>query len=75
MLRTKTWNAAWEEQGFKPILIENKCIIHDKNNVPQLVEDENLLNITIDTEQAFGTGNHETTYMIINELFKHRTER
>lgn len=65
----KNWNAAWEEQGFKPILIENKCIIHDKNNVPQLVEDENLLNITIDTEQAFGTGNHETTYMIINELF------
>lgn len=65
----KNWNAAWEEQGFKPILIENKCIIHDKNNVPQLVEDENMLNITIDTEQAFGTGNHETTYMIINELF------
>lgn len=65
----KNWNAAWEELGFKPIHIAGKCVIHDKNHFTKSNEDKSLLDITIDTEQAFGTGNHETTYMIINELF------
>ena len=29
----------------------------------------NILDIIIDTKQAFGTGNHETTFMIANRLF------
>lgn len=66
----KNWNAVWEIQGFKPLLIKDKCVIHDKNHVSQFGEDKNMLDITIDTKQAFGTGNHETTYMIINELFE-----
>lgn len=66
----KNWNAVWEEQGFKPICIEGKCVIHDMSHNNETEAKENLLDITIDTEQAFGTGNHETTYMIINELFE-----
>lgn len=66
----KDWNAAWEEQGFEPIYVEGKCVIHDMNHNAGINAKENLMDITIDTEQAFGTGNHETTYMIINELFE-----
>lgn len=66
----KNWNAVWEKQGFEPIHVEGKCVIHDMNNGYIPAADENLLDIAIDTEQAFGTGNHETTYMIINELFE-----
>lgn len=66
----RNWNVVWEEQGFKPIKIEGKCVIHDMIHNSELNRNENLLDITIDTEQAFGTGNHETTYMIINELFE-----
>mgnify|MGYP001775629046 FL=1 len=25
----KNWNATWEEEGFKPINIKDRCIIHD----------------------------------------------
>lgn len=62
----KNWNETWEEKGFKPIVVNNKCVIHDTmhNNTGN----GNLIDITIDTKQAFGTGGHETTYMIVSEL-------
>ena len=62
------WNRTWEEQGFAPITIEGKCVIHDTVN-PADTDKNDILDITIDTKQAFGTGNHETTFMIVNELF------
>lgn len=64
----KNWNEAWENAGFEPITIPGKCVIHDTINRPAAI-DNDMLDITIDAKQAFGTGNHETTFMIINELF------
>lgn len=63
----KNWNKTWEETGFEPIRINDRMIIHDTLNMPE-ANHENLIDITIDAEQAFGTGTHETTYMIVNEL-------
>lgn len=62
----KNWNETWEEKGFEPIVVNNKCVIHDimHNNTGN----GNLIDITIDAKQAFGTGGHETTYMIVSEL-------
>lgn len=62
----KNWNETWEEKGFEPIVVNNKCVIHDTmhNNTGY----GNLIDITIDAKQAFGTGGHETTYMIVSEL-------
>lgn len=62
----KNWNETWEEKGFEPIIVNNKCVIHDTmhNNTGN----GNLIDITIDAKQAFGTGGHETTYMIVSEL-------
>lgn len=63
----KNWNEVWEEKGFEPITIKDKCVIHD--TLHTTYNPDNLLEITIDTKQAFGTGSHETTYMIVSELF------
>lgn len=63
----KNWNQTWEEKGFEPITIKGKCIIHD--TLHKTTNPDNLPEITIDTKQAFGTGSHETTYMIADELF------
>ena len=62
----KNWNETWEEKGFEPIVVNNKCVIHDTmhNNTGN----GNLIDITIDAKLAFGTGGHETTYMIVSEL-------
>lgn len=63
----KNWNETWEEEGFEPIFVANKCVIHDTVH-PISDVGKDLVNITIDAKQAFGTGTHETTRMIVNEL-------
>ena len=59
------WNAVWEEEGFHPVIIDDKIVIHDvkHTDVPNLPYD-----ILISPKQAFGTGSHETTRMIMREL-------
>lgn len=59
------WNAVWEEEGFHPIIIDNKIVIHDvkHSDVPSLPYD-----IIISPKLSFGTGSHQTTRMILREL-------
>ena len=69
----KNWNEEWEKAGFDPIIINNRCAIICKNmeeevaaTYPQL---ETIpMKIVIDAKQAFGTGTHETTQMIVSLL-------
>lgn len=61
------WNSEWEKEGFPPICIENRCVIHDTGHIPEQT-DNDILDITIDAQQAFGTGTHETTRMIVTKL-------
>ncbi len=63
----RNWNILWEEEGFEPILIGNKCIIHDTkhNGFDRNAFD---IDITIDAVMAFGTGTHQTTKMIVCEM-------
>lgn len=61
------WNATWEESGFEPIDIDGRVIVYDaKGNRPGAPAD--AIMIGIDARQAFGTGTHETTQMIISTL-------
>jgi ribosomal protein L11 methyltransferase len=61
----RDWNKEWEEEGFEPIFIGNLCVIHDTKHLPKL---SLSIDITIDAKLAFGTGTHETTRMITDEL-------
>lgn len=63
----KNWNSAWEEHGFDPITIDGRCVVHDTMHLPDSIPD-GAMDVTIDTKQAFGTGGHETTAMIISQL-------
>lgn len=57
----RDWNIEWEQQGFEPILISDRLVIHDGHHLP----DTNYpYSIEIDAHLAFGTGTHETTRMI-----------
>lgn len=63
------WNAVWEQTGFEPINIENRIMVYDaKGNIPP--HGENAVTIAIDARQAFGTGTHETTQMVIASLLE-----
>lgn len=66
----KNWNETWENTGFEPITVGN-IYIHDTihtSGANDILPDNSLIDITIDTKQAFGTGTHETTKMIVEKL-------
>ena len=71
----KDWNQEWEEQGFAPICINKQVVIYDAKH-PELYQKEQVekesdaLEIGIEAQLAFGTGNHETTRMIVATLLK-----
>ncbi len=63
------WNTVWEQAGFEPINIDNRIIVYDaKANIPQ--HSDEAITIAIDARQAFGTGTHETTQMVIAQLLE-----
>ena len=62
----KNWNEEWEK-SFQPIVIEGFCAIRAPFHSPILdVEHE----IIIEPKMAFGTGHHETTYMVMEAMQK-----
>ena len=61
----KDWNEQWEQEGFEPIEIEHRLVIHDGRHLP---EGDFPVAIEIDAKLAFGTGTHETTRMICATL-------
>ena len=60
------WNAVWESQ-FTPIIVDGKCTI--KASFHEGLR-RTRYNITIDPKMAFGTGHHQTTYMMCRALIE-----
>lgn len=65
-IREQNWNEEWEKNSFEPIIIDNKCIVHN----PQKNIGNFDIDIIIDPHLAFGTASHETTQLIISEMLK-----
>ena len=65
----KDWNQEWEDQGFEPICINDQILIYDAKH-PDLdpTTSPDHIEIGIEAKLAFGTGNHETTRMIVSSL-------
>jgi len=61
----KDWNEQWEQQGFEPIVVSNHLVIHDGRHLPP---GDYPCAIEINARQAFGTGTHETTRMMVATL-------
>lgn len=62
-IKQVNWNSEWEK-NFQPIQVENKISIrapfHPKTNLPY--------EIVIEPKMSFGTGHHETTYAMLQQL-------
>lgn len=65
LMEDKNWNEEWEKNFFQPIVIGDRCVIHSTfhKDVPKAE-----VEILINPQMAFGTGHHETTSLILQEL-------
>lgn len=61
LVKGEDWNAEWEKNYFKPIVIGGECVVHSSfhKDVPEARYD-----IVIDPKMAFGTGHHSTTSLM-----------
>ena len=65
----RNWNEEWEANGFEPICIDGRCMIYDARHYSQADLPVGFdLQVAIEPQQAFGTGAHETTRMVVAQL-------
>lgn len=66
-IESKDWNEEWEKNYFQPIRIGKECLIRASFHEDEPGYDHTIL---IDPKMAFGTGNHETTFLMISEMLR-----
>jgi len=69
----ENWNAVWEK-NYQPIVVEDTCLIRaDFHKIERTYPYE----LIITPKMSFGTGHHETTYLMIKQQLSidHRQKR
>ena len=63
----KDWNEQWEQEGFSPIDIGGRVLIYDARQPAPAISAQ-AVGVSIRARQAFGTGTHQTTRLMIASL-------
>ena len=71
--KDKNWNEEWEK-NFQPVMVAGRCLIRAPFHDPDPDAD---FEIIIEPRMSFGTGHHESTYLMLEEIlgleFKNKT--
>jgi len=65
MIPDQNWNEVWEKNYFKPLLIGGRCLVRAPFHTEYQPAEFELV---IEPKMAFGTGNHETTTLVAEQI-------
>ena len=67
IIKSQNWNEVWEKNYFKPLVVAGECVIRAPfhTDYPKAKYE-----IIIEPNMAFGTGNHETTSLVIESILE-----
>jgi ribosomal protein L11 methyltransferase len=70
-IESRNWNEEWEKNYFKPLVVAGECVVRAPfhTDFPQAKYE-----IVIEPNMAFGTGNHETTSMMLEYILEENME-
>ena len=64
-IEDQNWNARWEE-NFDPVFVEDKLVIRAPFHTDSFSQ---KMEVVIQPQMSFGTGHHQTTWLISKRLF------
>ena len=64
VIQNQNWNEVWE-QSFEPINVNNQCMVRAPFHLANTTIGHDII---IEPKMSFGTGHHETTFLMIQEL-------
>ncbi len=64
IIEQKNWNSEWES-NYQPINVDNNCLVRAPFHT---IKGDFSHIITIEPKMSFGTGHHETTYLMIKSM-------
>jgi len=72
-IEKRNWNEDWEK-SYQPIIVDNRCLIRAEFHQ---IKEKYPFEIIITPKMSFGTGHHQTTYLMIkNQMdINHRDKR
>ena len=65
IIQDQNWNEVWETLYFQPLMISDLCLIRAPFHTDYPKAEYEII---IEPAMAFGTGNHETTALMIEEI-------
>lgn len=65
-IEQKNWNEEWEK-SFSPVMVDDKCCIRADFHPPC---GNVKLEVIITPKMSFGTGHHDTTWLMVKHLFE-----
>jgi len=64
-VQEENWNTVWEQNYFKPVVIGHQCLIRSTFHE---ITGSYPYEIVIDPKMSFGTGHHETTSLMLEQI-------
>ena len=68
LIKEQNWNAVWES-GFEPVVVSGQVTVRATyhKDLPKT-----RINVVIDPQMSFGSGHHQTTTMMVEQLLEDR---